>query len=382
MDKIKAAMEELAGQEPVRVILSKPKMKSNECKKVDIHRYRDFYQAERQVGKQMFHDNVPFSGLAQYICAKVPEEYRQINAFTQSQEWMVSVTKKGEPFVTKKKLKTPVKVRETHNREKNYILREGEPIPPLVDMGVFTNEGKVVASMQDKFRQINRFIEAVDDLVSKTHATQLHVIDFGCGKGYLTFLLYYYLTQVKKLEAHVVGIDLKAEVMEHCQKTAAKYGYDGMEFLCQDIRTYQPDFTPDIIVSLHACDIATDFVLYHAVKWGAKMIFSMPCCQHELNGQMESEEFAILTRYGLLQERAAALFTDAIRGNLLTVSGYRVQIMEIVNPVDTPKNIMIRAEKGGISSAAREKAMAEVERLQNTFHLSNTMYRLLQGKEE
>lgn len=329
----------------------------------------------------MFHDNIPFSGLVEYICTKVPEEYRQVNAFTQSQEWMLSVTKKGEAFVTKKKLQAPVKVRQTHNREKNYILREGEPIAPLVDMGVFTQEGKVVASMQDKFRQINRFIEAVDDLVSKTQATRLHVIDFGCGKGYLTFLLYYYLTQVKKLEAHVVGIDLKADVMEHCQKTAAKYGYDGMEFLCQDIRTYQPDFTPDIIVSLHACDIATDFVLYHAVKWGAKMIFSMPCCQHELNGQMNSEEFGILTRYGLLQERAAALFTDAIRGNLLTASGYRVQIMEIVNPVDTPKNIMIRAEKGGVSPAAREKAMAEVERLQNAFHLSNTMYRLLQGKE-
>ena len=165
--------------------------------------------------------------------------------------------------------------------------------------------------------------------------------------------------------------------MEHCRQTAEKFRYDGMEFLCQDIRTYQPDFTPDIIVSLHACDIATDFVLYHAVKWGAKMIFSMPCCQHELNGQMESNEFAILTRYGLLQERAAALFTDAIRANLLTASGYRVQVMEVVNPVDTPKNIMIRAEKTNVSQTARTKAREEAERLQNAFHLSNTMYRLL-----
>lgn len=377
MSQLQEILEALTAAEPVRVILSKPKQKSQPCRKVDIHRLEQGYQAERQVGKQMFHDNFSPEELHGYLDKRVPEEYRQINAFTQSQEWMVSITKKGEAFLTRKKLAAPVKVRQSHNREKQYILREGNPIPPLVEMGVFTAEGKVVASMQDKFRQINRFIESIDDLVSKTGRTKLHVIDFGCGKGYLTFLLYYYLTQVKNLEAHVVGIDLKADVMEHCRQTAEKFGYDGMEFLCQDIRTYQPDFTPDIIVSLHACDIATDFVLYHAVKWGAKMIFSMPCCQHELNGQMESDEFAILTRYGLLQERAAALFTDAIRANLLTASGYRVQVMEVVNPVDTPKNIMIRAEKTNVSQTARTKAREEAERLQNAFHLSNTMYRLL-----
>lgn len=177
-----------------------------------------------------------------------------------------------------------------------------------------------------------------------------------------------------------MGIDLKADVMENCRKTAARYGYDGMEFLCQDIRTYQPDFIPDVIVSLHACDIATDFVLYHAVQWGARMIFSMPCCQHELNSQMQSEEFSLLTRYGLLQERAAALYTDAIRANLLAYSGYRVQVMEIVNPVDTPKNIMLRAEKGKHPSQEPRKALKEVESLQKAFSLSNTFYRLLMEK--
>ena len=381
MSDLQSGLAAIVQKEPVRVILSKPCQKSQPCRKIDIHRYSDIYQAERQIGKQMFHENLQPQELEAYLAARVPSEYRQINAFTKTHEWMVSITKKGEAVVTRKKLQTAVKVRESHNREKNYILREGEPIPPLVDMGIFTKEGKIVASMHDKFRQINRFIEAVDDLVSKTSCTQLHVIDFGCGKGYLTFLLYYYLTQVRGISTHMVGIDLKADVMEHCRKTAAKYGYDGMEFLCQDIRTYQPDFTPDIVVSLHACDIATDYVLYHAVQWGAKMIFSMRCCQHELNAQMQSEEFALLTRYGLLQERAAALFTDAIRANLLTASGYRVQVMEIVNPVDTPKNIMIRAEKAGVPAASRKKAKEEVERLQKEFHLSNTMYRLLNGGE-
>lgn len=380
MSQLQEILQQLTEKYPLRVIISKPKMKSQPCRKIDIHRYPTGYQAERQVGKQMFHDNFPHDGLLEYLSARVPEEYRQINGFTTEQEWIISVTKKGEAFLTRKKLQAAVKVRETHNREKHYILREGETIPPLIDMGVFTKEGKIVASMQDKFRQINRFIEAVDDLISKTACTKLHVIDFGCGKGYLTFLLYYYLTEVKKISAHVVGIDLKADVMENCRKTAARYGYDGMEFLCQDIRTYQPDFTPDVIVSLHACDIATDFVLYHAIQWGARMIFSMPCCQHELNGQMQSEEFSILTRYGLLQERAAALYTDAIRANLLSYSGYRVQVMEIVNPVDTPKNIMLRAEKANIPHKSREKALQEVENLQNAFHLSNTLYRLLMEK--
>lgn len=378
MKELSAYIESLMQEHPVRVIVSKPAQKSNECKKVDIHRYTKFYQMERRIGKQMFHENVSPEALGEALLKLVPGEYRQINAFTQTHEWMISITKKGDALCSKKKTQTTVQVRESHNREKQYLIREGQVIPPLVDMGIFTKEGKVVASMQDKFRQINRFIEAIHDLVSKTGCTHLNVIDFGCGKGYLTFLLYYYLVEIQKIPTRLVGIDLKQDVMEHCQQTAKKYGYDGMEFICQDIRTYQPDFVPDIIVSLHACDIATDYVLYHAVQWGAKMIFSMPCCQHELNHQMQSDEFSILTRYGLLQEKTAALFTDAIRGNLLTSCGYRVQIMEIVNPVDTPKNIMIRAEKANVSAKARQKAWEEVCRLQDTFHLSSTMYRLLE----
>jgi SAM-dependent methyltransferase len=244
-------------------------------------------------------------------------------------------------------------------------------------MGVFTNEGKVAAAMYDKSRQINRFIEAIDEIISNRPCEGLNVIDFGCGKGYLTFLLYYYLVKIKNIKAHVTGVDVKEELMLKCRNTAEEYGYDDLHFQCGDIRTFQPGILPDMRVSLHACDTATDYVLYNGIRWNVRMIFSMPCCQHELNHQMESGNFPILTRYGLLKENISSVFTDALRGNILTAYGYTVRIMDIVNPLNTPKNILIRAVKSEVDEAAKQKALEEALRLCGEFGLKPTLLSLL-----
>ena len=382
MDELQTCMRDILEEKPLRLILSKPKDKSAECKKIVVRRLKNGYQAEKFIGKQVFHENMEAEALAADIGRLLPQEFRQLNAFAQEGEFSVSFTKKGEPKFSRVKGKTAAPVQEEHNREKRYLIKEGQVIEPLVDMGVFTADGRVAASMQDKYRQINRFIEVVDDVISKQAITALKVIDFGCGKGYLTFLLYYYLVEIRHIDVTMVGVDLKKEVMENCQAAADRYGYRGLRFACGDIRTYEPGFRPDMVVSLHACDTATDYVLYHAVRWKAKMIFSMPCCQHELNGQMESESLPILTRYGLLKENAAALFTDALRGNLLIRSGYKVQMLDIVNPLNTPKNRLIRGVRGSVSAAARQKAEEEVLGLMKDFHLTPTLYTLLEKQEE
>jgi SAM-dependent methyltransferase len=279
------------------------------------------------------------------------------------------VSKGGGVRLLKSGARAKIRPREGHDREKKHIFPEGAAIAPLVDMGVFTAEGRVVKAMHDKYRQINRFVEAIDDELSKRDFEQIRVIDYGCGKGYLTFLLYYYLTRVKNIRAEMIGVDLKEEVMEGCSRAALKYGYEGLSFAAGDIRSYEPPFEPDMVVSLHACDTATDYVLYNAMRRKAKLIFSMPCCQHEAAGQLRSGGLPILTRYGILKENLASILTDAVRANLLVYGGYKTQALDIVNPLNTPKNILLRAVRTDVGEAARTRALEEVLGLCGEFSL-------------
>ena len=364
-----------------KLIISKPATKQEEYRKIIVQKKEAFFQMEKYTDKQVFHENLSVEELETALEELMQNHFRQLNGFDIEAEHILLVSKKGVPSYKKKKLQNAVNETATHNRKKNYLLEEGKVIPPLVDMGIFTTEGKIVRTMYDKFKQINRFVEIIDDYVKDCKKEKLHIIDFGCGKSYLTFIMYYYFTEVCKIPVEIVGLDLKKDVIEKCNQAAKKYGYDTLHFELGDINGYKAPFPVDIVVSLHACDTATDFALYNAISWDAEMIFSVPCCQHELNKQMKSDNLSILTRYGIVKERTAALMTDAIRGNLLTESGYRTQLLEFVDLSHTPKNLLIRAVRSMIPASAKKQARAEVDAIEKEFGLQPTLDTLLHGKE-
>lgn len=385
---IREKLQQLLQDRQERLIASKP-VSGAEYRKAEILWKNGYYQIARYTQKQVFHENVSEEELSAALLTLM-EQFYQLNTWGAEYEHMLMISSKGKISYKRKKRSGQAgaakeQPQTQHNRKKNYLLEEGIVIPPLVDMGVFTKEGKIVRTMYDKFRQINRFLELVDDEVGRRNLKKLNVIDFGCGKSYLTFVLYYYLTQIRGLEVQMVGLDLKADVIEKCNAAAKKYGYETLRFELGDINGYQCEFQVDMVVTLHACDTATDYALYNAVQWNAGMIFSVPCCQHELNGQMQAENLSLYTRYGIIQERMAALTTDAIRGNLLEVCGYKTQLLEFVDFAHTPKNILIRSVRRPMPVASVAKSMlAEAEAVMEEFHVEPTLYRLLKeaGKLE
>lgn len=362
-----------------RIIISNPAGAGEAYRKIVIQRKTSYFQIEKYTDKQVFHENVEQAEAAERIVEWLSGHYRQLNGFEEGYEHMVRVSKKGVPSYKRKANDSADTGSQEHNRKKQYILEEGQVIPPLVDMGVFTPEGRVVRSMYDKFRQINRFLEQIGDVLKEEHYERLHVLDFGCGKSYLTFVLYYYLTEIRRMPVEIVGLDLKADVIAKCNQAAEKYGYEHLHFELGDINGYRADMPVDMVVTLHACDTATDFALYNAIRWNAKLIFSVPCCQHELNGQMESERMHLLMRYGIIKERFAALATDAIRANLLECCGYRTQLLEFVDLSHTPKNILIRARKRrSVSEERKTQLLQEVRSMMEEFGVSPMLYGLLE----
>ena len=303
-----------------------------------------YFQGETTRGTKVYHSNYKREELIAQAKDWLSNQFRQCEVDYDGYHGVVLVSKKGSMTVKKKRTgKTPVVTDFSHNRTKKYLLPEGEAVDFLVDLGVMTKEGKVVHAKYDKFRQINRFLEFIDDIVDELPKDKVvKIIDFGCGKSYLTFAMYYFLHEKKGLAVEITGLDLKEDVIARCNQLKDRYHYEGLRFLMGDIADYEGTNEVDMVVTLHACDTATDYALHKAVKWGAKVILSVPCCQHELNKQIENEALSSVLKYGLLKERMSALMTDGIRANLLEEQGYQVQVLEFIDMEHTPKNILLR----------------------------------------
>ena len=339
------------------------------------------FQAEEFTAKQAFHKNMNRAEVLLYLPKLLADDFRQAELSSGLGSATVLVSKKGMATVKSKYIdqakKTAAPVLPEHNRQKRYVLAEGLPVPFLVDLGVMTAEGKVVRSQYDKFRQINRFLEFIEDILPKLDkARETTMIDFGCGKSYLTFAMYYYLHQLKGYPIRIIGLDLKEDVIERCNQLARRYEFEHLDFYYGDIADYEGVSQVDMVVTLHACDTATDYALEKAVRWGAKVILSVPCCQHELNGQIKNELLQPVLQYGLIKERMAALYTDAVRAELLEQMGYRTQILEFIDLEHTPKNILIRAVKEGAPKENGE----ELRQLLDFLQVQPTLYRLLKSE--
>lgn len=287
------------------------------------------------------------------------------------------ITSKGKVLSNKRKAQEVSLVPLSHNKKKNYLIEDGTKVPALVDLGIQMPDGKVTKAGYDKFKQINRFLEIIDDSIKDEK--KLNIIDFGCGKSYLTFILYYYFVEIKKMDVNITGLDLKEDVIDHCNEIAKKYGYEKLKFYKGDIAKYKEKNDIDMIVTLHACDTATDYALYHAITMNVKYIFSVPCCQHEINLELDPSNLHVINKFGILKDRFSALLTDAIRANILQYYGYKTQVMEFVDFENSPKNLLIRAVK--TSNSVNPKAKEEVEAILNEYNIKQTLYSLLFTKE-
>lgn len=331
---------------------------------------------------QVFHSNCNLEETLDKITGWMGNPFKQAQIETPHFRGVILVGKKGTMTIKKKQkaeAETARKV-ESHNREKNYILKEGVPVDFLVELSVMTKDGKVVKNRYDKFRQINRFLEFIADVLPALPDNRtLRIIDFGCGKSYLTFAMYYYLHVMKGLELEVIGLDLKKDVIVHCSELAQRLGYQGLHFEMGDIAGYKDAKGADMVVTLHACDTATDYALAQAVEWGAKVILSVPCCQHEVNRQIQCEPLEPVLKYGIIKERMSALVTDALRAEILKEQGYDTQILEFIDMEHTPKNLLIRAMKReGMRPGVKVKKSNQVAEF---LQINTTLQKLLDYKE-
>ena len=346
------------------------------------------FQSTQTVGPKEFHANHGKAEILQLAEQWMSESFRQMQLESEKGNVNVLVSKKGKFTIKEKKnlqgmqqscCQDEARRKEelSHNRKKRYILEEGRPVDFLVDLGVMTREGRIVHARYDKFRQINRFLEFVEDILPKlARDREITILDFGCGKSYLTFAMYYYLHELQQYDVRIIGLDLKEDVIETCSRLAEKYGYEKLRFYQGDIAGYEGVSSVDMVVTLHACDTATDFALAKAVEWGAQVILSVPCCQHELNRQIRNEMLQPVMRYGILKERMAALITDGLRAELLESKGYETQLLEFIDMEHTPKNILIRAVKTG-----KKKSRDSFSDTMKALHVAPTLDRLLYPEE-
>ena len=377
MEELRRLLEELLDARLLGIVLSAPRQKES-YRRIRIRaldcRGALRFQAAFWDGKKEFHKNYEKEALIPELLVWMSHDYRQLQAESTQYTASVLVSKKGTVTVKKKARATEAKQADmTHNRTKQYLLPEGEPVPFLVKLGVMTPEGKVVKAKYDKFRQINRFLEFIEDITPVlAKDREITMIDFGCGKSYLTFAMYYYLKELKGYDVNIIGLDLKEDVIKKCSVLALKYGYEKLHFLQGDIADYEGVNKVDMVVTLHACDKATDYALAKAIEWDAEVILSVPCCQHELNYRIKNDLLEPVLKYGILKERMSALITDGIRAELLESEGYHTQILEFIDMEHTPKNLLIRAVKTGDKAS-----VAKLSQMTDAFNGHLTLEKLI-----
>lgn len=380
MDTLKSVLDKSFNIDFVSAVLSNPREKDGTVKvkiRPVMKQDRLLFQCEEYRNNQAFHLNLEAEATSEYVENQM-KVFKQMQMETRQFRYQVLVSKKGKMTIQKRLQTAEVKeVNYSHNRAKHYILEEGKTVPFLRDLGVMTKTGEIVRTKFDKFRQINRFLEFIEDILPQLPKDrEVTILDFGCGKSYLTFAMYYYLHELNGYDIRIIGLDLKTDVIEACNQLAKKYGYRKLKFLEGNIADYTGSDEVDMVVTLHACDTATDFALAKAVGWKAKVILPVPCCQHELNGQMANEVLAPLFSYGLIKERMAALVTDSLRAEYLKREGYDTQILEFIDMEHTPKNILIRAVYTG-KRGDNDEAICACEKM---LHVQPTLGKLLKGE--
>lgn len=386
MTELKEFLEKNIDNDFRRILISNARKKEGTSKmqvRPVLVREQVCYQVTRTEGTKEIHKNFQKEDLIRYLCQEMTENFRQLQLEGRCVQGTVLVSKKGRMSIKTKNIQKQGKNKEefpamlSHNRTKKYLLQEGIPVPWLIDLGVMSPDGKVKHSKYDKFKQLNRFLEFIRDILPKLpRDREIRIIDFGCGKSYLTFAMYYYLKVLNNYDIKVTGLDLKTDVIETYSRLAEKYGYDKLEFLQGDIASYEGADQVDMVVTLHACDTATDYALAKAVKWNASVILSVPCCQHELNRQVFNETLAPVLEYGILKERFAAILTDGLRAQMLTTAGYDTQILEFIDMEHTPKNLLIRAVKNQQAKQDTQQQKAWEECVQ-AFHVHPSLENLL-----
>jgi len=394
MSELQELLEQILDQELIQLILSNTR-DAAQGEKLKVRpvliKEKLYFQETLYLGTKVFHTNRRKEDMKQRLeaCLEKDGLFRQAQIHCESMDAGVLVSRKGAVSIKKKnknanRNNTENKGRGgeaglqklSHDRAKQYILQEGQPVDFLVGLGVQSPDGRIAKARYDKFRQINRYLEFIEDILDKLPKDRcIRIIDFGCGKSYLTFAMYYYLHQLQGRDIQVTGLDLKEDVIRHCSELARRLHYEGLEFMQGDISSFTGADRVDMVVSLHACDKATDYALEKAVRWGASVIMAVPCCQHELNGQIHCDLLRPVLKYGVIKERMAALITDAIRANLLEQNGYDTQILEFIDMEHTPKNLMIRAVK--TSGMRAGQASASVDRVTEFLHVNPTLKELL-----
>lgn len=386
MNELRELLQEQMAETMIRATVSSPRKKQHSSKWVFrpfLEKKRLMFQQEEYRNNQVFHENMGKDAAVERICSLMERDYKQLDLQCSEYSFHVLVGKKGNISIKRNRQCSVKKIDLSHDRKKQYILDGSETIPFLVDLGIQTKDGKIVDKKRKKLAQINRFLEFIRDILPELRKRRedgrpLRIIDFGCGKSYLTFAVYYYLSVRNRFDVRMTGLDLKEDVIRRCGELAVKYGYDNLHFSQGDIRSYEGEGGADLVISLHACDTATDFALAQAVQWGAGVILSVPCCHHELNRQIAGELLEPLFKYGILKERFAALLTDALRGSLLEQQGYDVQILEFIDMEHTPKNLLIRAVKRDRAKAPGTGRPEErYEELCEALHAHGTLERIL-----